>query len=406
MLAPPSPSRAALARLERALLARRFSALDLRLRLELLAFGLLASGFFGWKVRIPLDGLARHRGPGAATAALGAGVLIALIAGALIAGARHRGALRERSSPPWLALPLPPEEVAAHLARVSSWWAAWALIPGAGLLVAGVGLVPPAAHVLIAIAFLSLLLPAGRLAAALVTGWRPPAGTGHPIERRLRIGASTSPRPRTYRARWSRRPAWLAVWAKDLALSSRPGPLRGRLVAALLLALVSALAWRLPLDPRLDGFLAFAAALLAAAAAAEWIVELCGSDPFAVLRSLPVGVAALWSARFASALLAALLLAAAHAAVRATVVPAVWTPALRLQLASTGIAALLVCVLALNYGLTLFPRSDHALRMLAVTLGLSIAASLMIPLMGWIVLFAGLIHSTRRLPRWATLEEV
>jgi hypothetical protein len=64
-----------------------------------------------------------------------------------------------------------------------------------------------------------------------------------------------------------------------------------------------------------------------------------------------------------------------------------------------------VCILALNYGLTLFPRTDHALRMLAVTLGLSIAASLMIPLMGWVVLFAGLIHSTRRLPRWATLEE-
>ena len=406
MSGTPSPSRAALARLERALLARRFTTLDLRLRLELLAFGLLASGFFGWKVRIPLDGLARHRGSGAATLALGAGALVALIAGALIAGARHGGALRDRSSPAWLALPLPAEQVAEHLARVSSWWAMWALIPGAGVLVAGVGLVPPAAHALIAIAFLSLLLPAGRLAAAGVTAWRPPPGTGHAIERRLRVGARSSSRPRTHRARWSRRPAWLAVWTKDLALSSRPGPTRGRLLTALLLALASALAWRLPLDPRLAGFLAFAAALLAAAATAEWIVELCGSDPFAVVRSLPVGVGSLWSARFASAVLAALLLAAAHAAVRSTLVPAVWTPALRLQVASTGIAALLVCVLALNYGLTLFPRTDHALRMLAITLGLSIAASLMIPLMGWIVLLAGLIHSTRRLPRWATLEEV
>jgi hypothetical protein len=405
MSASPAPFPAALARMERALLSRRFAALDLRLRLELLAFAVLAAGFFGWQVRIPLDGLARHRGATAAVLAVATGLALSLIAGALIAAARQRASFRERSGPAWLALPLAPAAIATHLARVSAPWALWALIPGAGVLVAGAGLIPNAIHVVLAIAFLALLLPAGRLGATLATAWRPPPGAGPAIERWLRVAARTTGRARTHRARWGRGPAWLVLWAKDLSSSLRPGPLRGRLVPALLLALASALAWRLPGDPRLAGFLAFAVALLAAAAFAEWIVELCGSDPFAVLRALPVGPGALWGARFASALLAALLLAGAHAAVRATATPDPWTPALRLQLVSTGLATLLVCTLGANYGLTLFPRSDHAARMLAVTLGLSIAASLMIPLMGWVILLAGWIHSARRLPRWFALEE-
>lgn len=402
MSGPRSAASFALARLERALLRRRFTGLDLRLRLELLAFGTLAAGFFGWRVRVPLDGLTRHRGPLAAAAALAIGAAIVCLAGALLAAARHRGALHERSGPPWLAWPLPPAQVVAHLERVSALWALWGLVPAAGLLVAGIGLVPPALHALIAVALLALLLPSGRLGAAI---------TSRRLARGRAIGTLLSTRaapPRSRRhapARWSRAPAWLALWRKDLALSRRPGPVRGRLAAALVLGLGSALAWRLPADPRLVAFVAFAGALLASAAIAEWIVALCGSDPFPVLRTLPVGVGAVWGARMASALAGALLLAGAHAALRATVAHAPWTPAAGLQIATTATAALLVGALGANYGVTLFPHADQAHRVLSLTLGLSIAASLMIPLMGWVTLATGLIHSARRLPRWATLEE-
>jgi hypothetical protein len=44
--------------------------------------------------------------------------------------------------------------------------------------------------------------------------------------------------------------------------------------------------------------------------------------------------------------------------------------------------------------------------MYALSLGLSVAASLMIPLMGWFVLITGVIHSARRLGRWSRLEDL
>jgi hypothetical protein len=297
---------------------------------------------------------------------------------------------------------LPPSRVVAHLERVSALWALWGLIPAAGLLVAGIGLVPPLLHAMIAVALLALLLPAGRVGAGLTT-WR--MTRGRKIESLLGAPGLAPRRMRRYPGRWSAPPAWLALWRKDLSLSLRPGPVRGRFRAALALVLASALAWRLPADPRLVAFLAFAGALLASATVAEWIIELCGSDPIPVMRSLPIGVGAVWGARIASVIVAALVLAAAHAAVRATVPGASWTPAARLQIATTAAAALVVGTLGANYGLTLYPRSDQAQRVLGLTLGLSIAASLMIPLLGWVTLATGLIHSARRLPRWATLEE-
>src|SRR5262249_19186255 len=205
------------------------------------------------------------------------------------------------------------------------------------------GLRPGGAEGGLAAAFLALLLPAGRAGAAAATSWLArgaPPGAGRPIERLLRSGRPGARAPRLGKAPWRRAPSWVALWLKDLVLSTRPGAPRARLVTALLLAVASSLAWRLPTltgagalaDPRLAAFLAFAGALLAAAAFAEWIVELCGSDPFAVVRSLPIGVGALWSARFASALSAALFLAGLHAALCATVLPPIaWGPPIRLE---------------------------------------------------------------------------
>src|SRR5438874_1225390 len=155
MSASRFPSDPAFRRLEAALRRRRFQQLDLRLRVELLALGLLAAGFVGWRVRVPLDGLARRNGPFAA---------------------------------------------------------------------------------------------AGALAAALATTWDTMRTRGgrrgfvHLLEATVTDRRGT----RVAHPRWSRGPAWLTLWLKDLALSLRPGAARARLATALLLSLASALVWRIP----------------------------------------------------------------------------------------------------------------------------------------------------------------
>jgi len=134
----------------------------------------------------------------------------------------------------------------------------------------------------------------------------------------------------------------------------------------------------------------------------EWLVSLSGVDPFQALRSLPVGVAPLWTARFALAIAATALLLSMHAIAATQLTP----HALRLFLGWVGGGTLAIAALAVNYGVTLFPRADIAQRLLGLSLGLAVAASLMIPLLGWIVLLSAVLHSARRLPHWSRLEEV
>ena len=98
---------------------------------------------------------------------------------------------------------------------------------------------------------------------------------------------------------------------------------------------------------------------------------------------------------FAAALVLAHAASARPLAPEARLVFLVWT----------GGAALAIALLGANYGVTLFPRAEIAQRLYALSLGLAVAGSLMIPLMGWIVLLAGLIHSALRLPGWTRLEE-
>ena len=71
-----------------------------------------------------------------------------------------------------------------------------------------------------------------------------------------------------------------------------------------------------------------------------------------------------------------------------------------------GGATLAIAALGINYGVTLFPRADTAKRMLGLSLGLAVIASLMFPLAGWIVLLTAILHSSRRLSRWDRLEDV
>jgi len=247
---------------------------------------------------------------------------------------------------------------------------------------------------------------AGAWMADRITLWQlPPSAAGATAVERALAGATRRVRGgRLPEARWARRPVWLAIALKDLRLSLRVPALGRSLAVALLFWALSIAAWRLPGIPpaRSLGYLpAFVLALGGSAVFGEWLVSLAGSDPFATIRALPVGVASLWTARFAFAVAGVALLLLGHALSARDVSP----HALHLFLGWIGLATLAIAALAVNYGVTLFPRADLAQRMLGLSLGLAVAGSLMIPLMGWLVLASAVIHSTRRLTRWSRLEE-
>ena len=64
------------------------------------------------------------------------------------------------------------------------------------------------------------------------------------------------------------------------------------------------------------------------------------------------------------------------------------------------IPGLAIALLGLHYAITLAPQASAAENLYFGWLGIAVAGSLMVPLMGWGVLIAGLIHSTRRLDLW------
>ena len=171
-------------------------------------------------------------------------------------------------------------------------------------------------------------------------------------------------------------------------------------IATLAIAL-SCLAWRLPIEPRGFQFVAFAFALFAAAAVAEWLIALIGSDPADTLRTLPIGLGSAWGTRALWALMAVTLLVAGHAFAARGLAPG----PLRFFLICVALAALAITTLGVNYGISLYPRVEQAQRVFALSLGISMAASLMIPLMGWIVLLTAVLHSSRRVARWSRAEE-
>jgi hypothetical protein len=418
----PPAARAALRELERRLVRRRLTRLDPILRIELAAlFGLIAAFVF-WRARIPLDSLGRREGAIGVARAVGViSVALALI-GAAIAAARHWRVLRRAPpGPPWLALPLPPRLIARHLSwnsRLHAWWVA---VPAAGVFVACGGLLPIGWILLMAAAFLVLVLEASRLGCAVALGiarhGAEPRAVLDPVERLLAVAARPASRlALTPPVRWRRMSRWRAFAWKDLLMSVRPTAARRRLAAPLVLALLAVLAWALPRflvrnrTPSDEGaqalalahFAAFALTLAAVGTWGEFLTALCGEDPFAVLRSLPLELSVIWLSRMMWGVGFTLALELAHALAGR----ALEGPALALFIEWTGGAALAITMLAVNYGLTLYPRADAAQRMFALSLGLAIAASLMIPLAGWFVLLAGVLHSLRRLPRWPRLESL
>lgn len=394
--------------LRRRLARRRFSQLDLRLRLELALLGALLTAFVFWQVRAPFASLHLHGGARAVWFALvGSWVTLAALAAAVVA-VRH--AQRLRKGPPglpWLALPIEDAELGRHLAWDSSLQAAWLAIPATGVWAGAIGLLPWGWLVLLAVPLAWVLVLASRFGAFLgerLAAWRVPRPDLPRVARILAAGPPRAGAPSVPPARWAQYPAWLALCAKDLRVTARVGPVARQFATASLFWLLSVAAWWLPTfaHARDLGYVAaFVLALIGSAALGEWLVALSGSDPFATLRTLPLGVATVWGARFALAATATVLLLLAHGLAARGLSP----HALRLFLVWVGGATLAITALAVNYGVTLFPRADVARRMFGLSLGLAVVASLMIPLLGWLVLLSAVIHSARRLSGWARLEE-
>jgi len=392
--------------LERALARRRLMQLDPRLRVELGLLALLTAAVLFWQVRVPLDGLARSRGPSAAIAVVAVAWLILAALGCVLAGSYHARRLRAGPrGPEWLSLPLEPSRLERHLAWESSSRLPWLAVPALGVLAAAIGLVPAWWLALLAAAFVGLLRVAGDLGCAVgyrvvLAATEPRAGL-QPIERVLAVAAPRAARRRVADARWRSAPPWVALLTKDLRVTFRVAAMRRTAAVPIAFGVASLLAWQLPGEPAFRHFAAFALSLLAAAGLAEWLVVLAGSDPFAALRVLPVGVMTVWGARAVWGVAGALCLVAAQgiAAHELSV------RALQLFLVWSGAATVAIGVLGVNYGVTLFPRVDVASRMLGLSLVLAMAASIMLPLSGWIILLTAVLHSARRLPRWARLEE-
>jgi hypothetical protein len=405
----PGSESHAVRQLERRLVRRRFAQLDLRLRLELALLALLIGGFLFWQVRVPLDGLARRAGPGAVLQVLAiAGLILAAIGGVLVA-LRHVRRLRTGAEgPPWLSMPISAAGLARHLAWESRSHALWVAVPALGVLAAAVSLVPAWWLLVSVVAFVLVLGGAARLGAAIGLAWATRRTPLDPARRVVpgvvRILGDVPPevrRGRLPRARWNRTAPWRALWWKDLRITRRLPAVARSALLVLALWLCAFLTWFSPGELALRHFIALGFSLLAAAALAEWLVAMSGSDPFATLRVLPVGLGTVWGARFAWAVLGTVVLCAGHVLAARELSP----HALRLFLGWSAAATLGISALGVNYGVTLFPRADVAQRLLGLSLALAVAASIMIPLSGWLVLLSAILHSARRLPHWGRLEE-
>jgi hypothetical protein len=416
-VSPGSSSTHALRRLQSHLLQRRFAALEPRFRLELLGLGLLVGAFVFWQMRVAMDGVLRSQGTLEVARFLGVRLAILVVVAGVFAGARlFRMVRRTPPGPAWLTLPLPPNALLGHLGWEARLVALVVAAGAPGFFAAAWGLLPFPTLIGIALAFAAAMFAAAHTGTA-IAGWLalapysvirsvprglPPMPQTHTIppltralsEIRVERGHSLPA------ARWGRTSVMGALVRKDLRLATRYRPIQVRLIPALAGIAFAAAAWQLPMPLDLARFVALALALLTAWQAADALIALSGADPFLVLRGLPVGAARMWATRAGWALVIAVLVVASQA-------PAAWSlshHARTLYLVWTGLACLAIVLLGVHYGLTLFPRADAAARMLQLSLSLAMIASLMIPLLGWIILLTAVIHSARRVPRWSRIE--
>jgi hypothetical protein len=391
-------------RLERAWFRRLAARLEPMLWIELGAIAALASAFLFWQGRIRLASWGHDHGAGFAGARIVGFLALLVILGAAQAGARHAVRLRQADgAPAWLALPVSTRELSAHLSRMSQIQAAWLLIPALAVLAAGIRVVPWYRLLMFGAGFVIALLLATRLACELAlrrVAAAVPGGRADSLVRVLSVASRRRARHSIAPARWKRMPPWQSLWFNDARLAFRVPAIRRRTVAAILAVLISILAWRVPFAPNAAHLIAFATALFASALVAEWLIAVIGGDPADVLRSLPIGLGAAWGARVGWAAAASALLLLGHALAAHSLPPNVRN----FFLLWIGLSSLAITVLGVNYAISLYPRSEQAQRLLAMTLGLAMAGSLMIPLMGWIVLLTAVLHSLRRVARWRGAE--
>jgi len=398
--APSAAEAAAFRDLRHALARRRLQGAGTRLRVVLLAIAAIVSAFTYWQVRIPLDGLNRNQGSGAATLALAAVLGALALAAAAITSSRQSAMSANRPGPEWLALPAHPSIVVAHLAREARLPALAVLPPAVAALAAGTGLVSPLSLVALGAAF-ALVWKLATRAAATITRRMTPAG--RPAERALSPDATwlvAEPRRQAETRRpaplWRRGTPLLALAALDWLATRRASRSRARAVMTGVFGLASLLVWAGRAEPLVRRAQAFALLLPAATALGAWAIHRACAAPSDLHRPLPISLRDAWLARALPLAAVALALSASNA-LAATALPAT----ARIVMAPAwGLMAFGVSVLGLHYGLTLVPRGDAAETVYTSWLGAAITASLMIPLLGWFVLAGGLVHSSLRLRRW------
>lgn len=389
--------------LERARLRRMVARVEPILWLEMFAIASLAAAFLFWQIHLQLASLAVAHGGGAATRRLGLLLAGLVVLGAGQVGTRHFVRLRSGEGPPWLSLPIPAKALARHLASASRIQGWWLIAPATSFLVAAAGVVHPFWLPVGALAFVVALDLAGRAACAAALAIaavfaRP--GQLPPLLRVLaRDGAPRSVRRRRA-VRWGHSNGRSALFWNDLRIARREPAARRRAATAIAAFLLSLVAWYLPIETRACMLLAFAGALIASSTVAEWLITTIGADPPDVVRALPLGIGSAWGTRMRWGLLAAGVLVTGHL----TFARGIPIEARLFFGLCIGLASLAITTLGVNHGISLYPRTDQAQRVFALSLGLSMAASLMMPLMGWIVLLTGVIHSWRRVARWSRAE--
>ena len=399
MLPSPPSTGTAFRGLGRHLLARRLASIEPAVRAMLAVTMLLIAAFVYWQMRVPLAGAVHAGGVMAAFPRL-ALVLASLVT--LAAGLTYGAAGRFTAQPPgpeWLALPVPSARVERH-ALAEARRPAWFVFPVAlAALLAGAGLVPPAWLMLAAATFVVAWLEGTRLAHAIAWRRAPTArsgAAGRSLATRVLAGARLrAPRSRRRPADWRARGPVAAIGALDRARTfTESAPHRAALAGAGF-ALAGLAAWALPRPPIERAALAFAGQMLTAAALGAWAASLVTGDPASLWRPLPLAPRRVWGARVRPLVIAMLVLPIAHAACAAPL----GAPARAGIVLSWPIPALLVATLGLHHALSLYPDARAASRVTTTWLGVSVAASLMIPLLGWIVLFAGAVHAARRVAR-------
>jgi hypothetical protein len=394
---PSDPDRVFRA-LARRLTARRAGGLGTRLWSVIAVLAVSIAAFTYWQVRVPLDGTLRHGGVAAAVARLAAVLGGFVLAGAVLAATRRLALLASPPGPEWLALPLPPAAIERHLAREAAAPARAVLVPALAAWWAGAGLLPVPALAALALALWGSLELALRLACAAALAFA--AGASGPARRLSapwRALVSARRPARTIRhaiARFRREPRWRALARLDRRVSRRAGPTRVRLLVAGVFLVLSVVAWGASEEPLQARALAFAAFAIACTELGAWAAWRAAGDPAPAVRPLPISLADAWRAR-----------ASALGMVIGGVLAPGLAPIARVGLAlSWALPATILGLLGLHVGLSLPGRPRPAEGFYYGWLGVGLIGSMAIPLFGWLLLGAGLVQATRRLPRWRTPE--